>query len=112
MPYLTRSTVVDSLRTRAGFPGTTAVFDYPNPADQLPERSRSWLADRAAAVSAVGEPWLTFFGNDELGELLTDLGWVLRDRVGPREIAARWFGAPAGTPTRSGGHIVVVTTGG
>lgn len=112
VPYLTRSAVTDSLRVLAGYPGATAIFDYPNPVDQLPERARGWHEHRAAAVSALGEPWLSAFDDDDLAELLADTGWRVRDRVGPREIAVRWFGAPADTPPRAGGQIVVVTVAG
>lgn len=109
VPYLTRSAVTESLRVLAAFPGATAIFDYPNPIDQLPERARAWHARRAAAASALGEPWLTSFDNDELREMLAGLGWRVRDLVGAREIAIRWFGAPAETPARSGGQIAVIT---
>lgn len=112
LPYLTRPTVLDTLQTLARIPGATAIFDYPNPADQLSERGRDWHARRAAAVRDLGEPWLTFFDNGELADVLAGLGWQVVDRVGPREIAVRWFGAPPETPARSGGHIAVVRSAG
>lgn len=109
VPYLTRAAVVESLRVLAAFPGATTVFDYANPTDQLPGPAGERYARRAAPVAALGEPWLTAFDDDELRELLAELGWRVRDRVGPREIAVRWFGAPGSAPDRSGGHVLVVT---
>ncbi len=81
--YLTGAAVAAVFRTIAAFPAATElVFTFAQPRRPGPS-----LADRAAAV---GEPWLSYFGPDELRDALTDAGFTAVDFLGGAA-AARYF---------------------
>jgi hypothetical protein len=82
------------------------VFDYPNPPDTLSARGRAAHEARARRVAALGEPWLSYFGTDELAADLRAIGFTGLDDLGPAAIGTRYFGLPAGGPQRSGGHVI------
>ncbi|MDL9979028.1 class I SAM-dependent methyltransferase [Microbacterium sp. ASV49] len=106
VPYLTREAVEQTLRYIASVPASSVVFDHPEPVSSLTDRQRRWHERRAAAVGRVGEPWITAFAPADLADLLAEMGMRVVDDVDAREIAIRWFGAPASTPPRPGGHVV------
>ncbi len=107
VPYLTRNAVEQTLKYVASVPGASVVFDHPEPVSSLDARRRQWHERRAAAVRRAGEPWITAFDPAELSALLEGFGMPVTDDVDVRQIAIRWFGAPASTPPRPGGHVVV-----
>jgi methyltransferase (TIGR00027 family) len=107
VPYLTGDAVEQTLRYVASVPGASVVFDHPVPVSSLDDRQRRWHERRAASVGRAGEQWITAFDPEELSSLLKGLGMRVTDDVDARQIAIRWFGAPASTPSRPGGHVVV-----
>ncbi len=109
VPYLTREAVDATLRVVAAVPGAGVAFDYPNPVEQLSERSREAHAARAARMRQIGEPWISYFDTDELADELADIGLGVTEDVGAREIGTRWFGLSPGEAPRGGGHVVVAT---
>ena len=110
VPYLTRAAVDQTLALVSTVPGATLVFDYANPPDQLPEGSRAAHTRRAQRVSALGEPWLTYFDTEELATHLRTFGMSVHADTDPSDIAERWFAVPPHEPRRRGGHVVVATT--
>jgi methyltransferase (TIGR00027 family) len=91
-PYLTRDTVMKTLRCVAGFPrGSGIVFDYGVPREALPWTSR-WAFDRMAArVAKAGEPWQTFFEPAALGAELLEAGFSRLEDLGTAELNVRYF---------------------
>jgi methyltransferase (TIGR00027 family) len=109
VPYLTREAVDATLRVVAAVPGAGVAFDYPNPVDQLSDRSREAHAARAERMRQLGEPWITYVDTDELADELAGLGLGVTEDVGAREIGTRWFGLSPDEAPRGGGHVVVAT---
>ena len=110
VPYLTRAAVDATLQVVVAVPGAGVAFDYPNPVDQLSDRSRAAHQARADRMRQLGEPWITYFDTDELADHLAGIGLRVTEDVGANEIGVRWFGrSPDATP-RGGGHVVVATT--
>ena len=109
VPYLTREAVLGTLGFISGLRGGTEVtFDYGDPPASLPPDQQAAHAERAWAVAAAGEPWLTYFAPDELAGELRALGFTEIEDLGPREIAARYLGVPGSGRTR-GGHLIRAT---
>jgi methyltransferase (TIGR00027 family) len=77
VPYLTRDTVLDTLRLIAASSaaGSEIIFDYTEPPDRLDPARRAIFDARAAAVAALGEPFITFFEPLPLGETLCGMGY-------------------------------------
>ncbi|RDI65550.1 methyltransferase (TIGR00027 family) [Nocardia pseudobrasiliensis] len=96
--YLTRQSIEDTLRYIAEQDGPVeVVFDYRYPV-AAPDRQR---VDR---VAAVGEPWLSFFDEDEMRSLLQSLGYErIRDLSAARILDD--YGI-ASRPTDSVVHLV------
>ena len=109
VPYLTREAVDATLRVVAAVPGAGAAFDYPNPVDQLSDRSREAHLARADRMRQLGEPWITYFDTAELADHLAGLGLRVAEDVGATEIGVRWFGRSPDAAPRGGGHVVVAT---
>ena len=106
VPYLTRAAVLATLGFIGGLPGGAEVtFDYSDPPASLPPDQRAAQADRAEAVAAAGEPWLTYFSAEELAGELRGLGFSEIEDLGPAEIAARYLGVPGSDRTK-GGHLL------
>ncbi|HTX46169.1 MAG TPA: SAM-dependent methyltransferase [Solirubrobacteraceae bacterium] len=92
-PYLTREANLATLRaivTVARAAGGELVFSYLDQrvfeSDSWPERTQR-VRD---AVAAAGEPWVSGFEPDRLGELLAGLGFELLENLAPDELAARY----------------------
>ncbi|WP_067691568.1 class I SAM-dependent methyltransferase [Nocardia jejuensis] len=90
--YLTRDTIVETLRYIAGQGRPSqVVFDYLRPPVNAADRER--LRYRSNRVAAVGEPFLSFFTPAEIGEILRSLGLPeIRDNSAP-SLIARYIGA-------------------
>ena len=111
VPYLTREAVLATLGFIGGLAGGAEVtFDYSDPPASLPPDQRTAQAERAEAVAAAGEPWLTYFAPDELAGDLRGLGFTEIEDLGPAEIAARYFGV-AGSERTKGGHFARARAG-
>ena len=65
VPYLTRAAVDATLQVVVAVPGAGVAFDYPNPVDQLSDRSRAAHQARADRMRQLGEPWITYFDTDD-----------------------------------------------
>jgi methyltransferase (TIGR00027 family) len=106
VPYLTREAVLGTLGFIAALPGGGEVtFDYSDPPATLPPDQRAAQAERAEAVAAAGEPWLTYFAPEELAGELGAQGFTEIEDLGPAEIAARYFGV-SGSDRTKGGHLL------
>ena len=106
VPYLTREAVLATLGYIVSLPGGAEVtFDYSDPPATLPPDQRTAQAERAEAVAAAGEPWLTYFAPGELAAELRRLGFTEIEDLGPAQIAARYFGV-AGSDRTKGGHLL------
>ncbi|CAN7524035.1 SAM-dependent methyltransferase [Mesorhizobium sp. LjRoot246] len=106
VPYLTEQAIFSTLAYIADTPGSEIVFDYSEPSENRDAAGQAALAFHAARVAAVGEPWISFFVPGELAKSLRGLGFDEIEDLESRDIAARLSGAPKGTTTSSGGHII------
>jgi methyltransferase (TIGR00027 family) len=107
VPYLPRAVVFTTLQFIAGVPGAEVVFDYAEPLDTYPEERRAYLAEAAARVASLGEPWITFFDPGELAAELGALGLVEQEDLGVADIAVRHLGAPGDrAERRPGPHVM------
>jgi methyltransferase (TIGR00027 family) len=107
VPYLTEAAVFATLGFIAGLAsGGEVVFTYSDPPAAMPAGSAAANRRRAARVKALGEPWLTFFTPQTLHPRLRALGFGEIEDLGPTEVAILYFGAPAGSPDRKGGHLI------
>jgi methyltransferase (TIGR00027 family) len=95
-PYLTREANLTTLEAiaRAGHGGNRGeselVFSY---LDQRVFERGTWpeRTQRVRnAVAAAGEPWVSGFDPDGLGELLDGVGFELIENLGPDQLAARY----------------------
>ncbi|MFD1986640.1 SAM-dependent methyltransferase [Mesorhizobium newzealandense] len=106
VPYLTKDAIHSTLSYIAGTPGSEVVFDYSEPSEHRDAAGQAALAFYAARVAALGEPWISFFVPGELAKSLRHLGFDEIEDLESGDIAARLSGAPKGTTTNSGGHII------
>ncbi|MEI9421841.1 SAM-dependent methyltransferase [Mesorhizobium sp. Cs1299R1N1] len=106
VPYLTQEAIFGTLSWIAGMPGSEVVFDYSEPAENHDAAGQAALAVRAARVASIGEPWISFFVPTELAKSLNALGFDDIEDLDSSDIAARLTGAPKGTASSSGGHII------
>ncbi|MGY4099853.1 class I SAM-dependent methyltransferase [Nocardia sp. R16R-3T] len=87
--YLTRDTILDTLRFVAGqATPVRLVFDYLYPASASTSEEMDQRTARADRVAAIGEPWLSFFTADEIANILRNTGFdQVDDRDAPNLIA-------------------------
>jgi methyltransferase (TIGR00027 family) len=121
VPYLTRDAIRATLGAIGSLPGGAEVaFDYSDPPDTLSDEVRAYQAQRAAAVAAMGEPFLTYFEPAELHAELRGLGLPEIADLGPRGLLERYVATrpaaeqPPNDAWRSrpdrGGHVLVART--
>jgi len=105
--YLTEDAVFETLGCIAKLPtGSEVVFSYSDRPKAMPgEQAKAYRA-RAARVAAMGEAWRTQFEPTLLHARLRALGFGEIEDLGPAEVAILYFGAPAGTLPRKGGHLL------
>jgi methyltransferase (TIGR00027 family) len=107
VPYLTELAIFATLGFIAGLAaGTEVVFTYSDPPQSMPASAAAAHRRRAARVAALGEPWLSFFTPRSLHQRLRGLGFGEIEDLGPTEVSIVYFGAPAGSPDRKGGHLI------
>lgn len=103
--YLTRDAIKGTLRFIAARPpGSAVAFDYGEPISAYPAAQQPYQARRAAAVAALGEPWITRFRPAEVAGLLADAGFSAIEDLGPAQIARLYYGETR--PEGPGGHLV------
>jgi O-methyltransferase involved in polyketide biosynthesis len=106
-PYLEEATVLGTLRFIGALAGRSeVVFDYANPVQSLSsEEGRAQHEELAARVAAIGEQFKSWLDSDALAATLRQIGFVTVEDLGPRAIAARFFGVQSTRGDR-GGHMV------
>ncbi len=103
--YLTRETVMETLRFIAARPaGSQVVFDYGQPVSAYPPDEQPEQQSRLDRMAAIGEPWITRFMPDELAASLKGLGFDDLEDLGPMQIGARFHGRPG--RDGAGGHLM------
>ena len=111
VPYLSRATVGETLSQIAAHPGGgEVVFDYGEPPERGDPDQRARREALAARVAAAGEPFLSYFGPQEIADLLRARGF---DRIEDLDVPALFtrFAGSAATPSRGGaGHVVFAAT--
>jgi methyltransferase (TIGR00027 family) len=111
VPYLTEEAVWATAGFVASLPnGAHAVFDYGDAPASLSPEMRASHERRAAQVTALGEPFMSYFEPLELRAKLISLGFSEVEDLGPRQIASRYFPSHADTAPERGGHILRATT--
>lgn len=87
--YLTRDTILDTLRFVAGqATPVRLVFDYLYPASAATSEEMDQRTVRADLVASIGEPWLSFFTADDIANILREAGFDgVDDRDAPNLIA-------------------------
>ena len=110
--YLSEDAIFETLGFIAGRPaGSEVVFSYSDRPDAMPAAQARAYRARAARVAALGEAWRTQFEPAALHARLRRLGFGEIEDLGPAEVAILYFGAPAGTPQRKGGHLIRARVG-
>ncbi|MFD6159853.1 class I SAM-dependent methyltransferase [Nocardia sp. NPDC060256] len=104
--YLTAAAVDTTLRFIAELPAPAQViFDYSEPISALPPQNRAILEVLAGVMERLGEPWLSLFTADEIGEKLTEFGFDDIEDLDWARMIARF--APLSTAAdRVGGHVL------
>jgi methyltransferase (TIGR00027 family) len=112
VPYLTKEAITGTLRQIASHPGgAEVVFDYSEPREDIDPALQAYSAERAARVSAIGEPFLSFIRPAELHTQLGGLGFTAIDDLDIPGILTRLTGRPPQETTRrAGGHVLFAAT--
>jgi methyltransferase (TIGR00027 family) len=106
VPYLTENAIFETLVFIATVPQAEVVFNYANPATQMSAAYAQRHHERAAHVSAIGEPWISYFDSADLARRLRGLGVVEIQDLGPADIQPDIFGVAQPTYAGAGGHIL------
>ena len=111
VPYLTEAAIWSTLQYLAELPGGAhVVFDYGNPPESLGPENRARHDELATRVAVIGEPWLTFFDEEQLHPRLRALGFSHIEDWGPPQIAARFFPNHTTSAPDKGGHVLHAAT--
>lgn len=99
--YLTRAAIEQTLSVVAGLSTarTDVVLDYG-------EVGSASAVHRAEHLARIGEPWLSRFRADEMGDLLRSYGCRDVEDLGLSGWGTRYLGLPAEVVDRPGGHLV------
>jgi methyltransferase (TIGR00027 family) len=107
VPYLPRGAVAATLQFIGGLPGSEVVFDYAEPLENYLEARRAYVAQMAARVAALGEPWVTYFDPAALSAELSALGFEEQEDLGIAGIAARYpWPFPRQAENVPGPHVI------
>ncbi len=110
--YLSEPAIFETLGFIAGLPpDSEVVFSYSDPPGSMPAAQAAAYRRRAARVEAFGEPWRTQFEPAVLHARLAALGFGEIEDLDPTEVGILYFGAPADTPARKGGHLIRARVG-
>jgi methyltransferase (TIGR00027 family) len=120
VPYLTKEAVWATLGAIGGAAGGAEVaFDYSDPPASLSAEVRAAQQRRAAAVAALGEPFLSYFEPAELHLKLAAFGFGEIEDFGPHALFERYLALhPPAEPNAGdwrsrpdrGGHVIVAAT--
>ena len=90
--YLTEAAVMDLLRVIAGMAqGSSIVFDYRVPPDQLDPIGRAIAEAMEHRAAAVGEPWISAFDTELLRQKILDLGYGEVEAWEPEALNRRYL---------------------
>jgi methyltransferase (TIGR00027 family) len=90
--YLSRAAVMTTLKYVASLPrGSSIVFDYLVSPASLSFIHRLALRAVAQRVSALGEPWQSYFDPESLLSDLKMIGFTHVEDIGPEQINSRFF---------------------
>ncbi len=90
--YLTKAAAMETLKSVASSPpGSEIVFSYGVPTSSLSEGQRLAREARARRMSAIGEPWLTYFDPPSLASDLRQMGFRQVEDFGPEAANERYF---------------------
>ncbi len=114
VPYLTKHAIQTTLEYIAGLEGgAEVVFDYGEPAHNLPVSQLRAHNELASRVSAAGEPFLTYLDPGLVSTQLKAMKFCAIDDLSVRDLAHRLFGSDSSmlsTLPDKGGHVVHVAT--
>lgn len=110
--YLTKTSVDDTLRYIAGHGSPSeVVFDYLCPVSSTPhDPAAGQQQTRMDRVAAVGEPWLSFFTEDEIRSNLQSLGFNRVEDRSATQLLATYGVRTTAHPTYTGGHLIHART--
>jgi methyltransferase (TIGR00027 family) len=91
--YLTREVVMSTLKRirNSGAPGSVVVFDYVCLPGRVNLLRRGVLALLSRRFARLGEPWRSFYNEQDLSAELHAIGYHRVDHIRPDEIAKRLF---------------------
>ena len=111
VPYLTEEAVWSTLRYVASVSGgAQVVFDYTDPPETLSQETLARHETRARRLASLGESLITSFEPAVLEAQLLATGFTTIEDLGPRKIAARYFGQVSSPETRGGHYLRAGTT--
>ena len=95
--YLTREANLITLRAVAtcGAQGSELVFTYVDHIEFAPDRSRSPHNENAQVVAAIGEPYVSGFDPNEIGNDLRRVGFELVEDLDGKAMWERYAGVGA-----------------
>jgi len=106
VPYLTRDSVMTTLRFIAEIPGGEVVFDYCEPLENYPSERRGGVEKLIERTAAAGEPMIFFPQPAGLARDLRALGFEEVEDLDLAEISPRLLGGPRGLGRRAGPHFL------
>lgn len=107
VPYLTRRAIDETLRFIASVPDAEVVFDYAEPIENYPPKRRAYIERTKERVAAIGEPWLSLLDPTALANELGAFSFNLREDLGPKELAGRFYGVHgAEVKDGAGAHVI------
>jgi methyltransferase (TIGR00027 family) len=106
VPYLTRDSILATLRFIAEIPGGEVVFDYSEPLEDYPSERRGGVEALIERTAAAGEPMIFFPQPAGLARDLRALGFDEVEDLDLGDISTRFLGGPKGVGRRVGPHFL------
>ena len=92
VPYLTAEAFAATMRVLERMaPGSSVVFDYPQPREVLPAVEQQMLDSISARVAMAGEPFQLFFTPEQLAEEMEHYGWRVVEDLDGKGLNARYL---------------------
>jgi methyltransferase (TIGR00027 family) len=110
--YLDEQSIRSTLALAGNIPGGShVVLDYSLPPSLLSPEEQERHRQRASAVAALGEPWVSYFDPDTMHRMLKDCGFTQFEDHGPSELLSRYLpDLNIAVGTSSGARILRATT--